>query len=223
MARGKDGFDSLLVKSEGGEAEEIVSEENGILISMMLRQYFMSLKIMGQWKMWGKSMDRHWQGVQKSMSSTQLAASPKQNQQSGVDAAKAALTRNASSAVNEDETPLDESDEDVSADESEEVKQANAKQERAMKIARKVTKKWFRLAGLSGEPRCCDEVREFGVDWTRVRISRFCSSFRCVVADLFVIGNRSKARRAHPDHWKRGSCGIWVNSSHRRPRRRRCW
>jgi 5'-nucleotidase len=38
MGRGKDGFDSLLVESEGGKAEEIVSEENGILISMMLRQ-----------------------------------------------------------------------------------------------------------------------------------------------------------------------------------------
>ncbi|KAJ3556500.1 hypothetical protein NPX13_g10121 [Xylaria arbuscula] len=38
MARGKDGYDSLLVEPEGGVAEEIVSEENGILISMMLRQ-----------------------------------------------------------------------------------------------------------------------------------------------------------------------------------------
>ncbi|KAL8749847.1 MAG: hypothetical protein Q9184_006645, partial [Pyrenodesmia sp. 2 TL-2023] len=50
MGRGKDGFTSLLVRSEGGEAEEIVSEENGILISMILRQYFMSLKVMKRWR-----------------------------------------------------------------------------------------------------------------------------------------------------------------------------
>src|SRR5204863_4343523 len=49
MARGKDGFSSLLAKSEGGDAEEIVSEENGVLISTILRQYFLSLKVLGKW------------------------------------------------------------------------------------------------------------------------------------------------------------------------------
>lgn len=32
MGRVKDGFDSLLVKSEGGEVEEIVDEESGLFI-----------------------------------------------------------------------------------------------------------------------------------------------------------------------------------------------
>ena len=45
MARGKDGYEPLLVKSEGGEVEEVVNEENGVLISTILRQYFMSLKV----------------------------------------------------------------------------------------------------------------------------------------------------------------------------------
>lgn len=63
MGRGKDGYDSLLVKSEGGTAEEIVSEENGILISMVLRQYFMSLKVLGKWARWSPSLHRHWGGV----------------------------------------------------------------------------------------------------------------------------------------------------------------
>lgn len=40
----------LLVRSEGGQAEEIVDEENGILISTILRQYFMGLRTVGQWK-----------------------------------------------------------------------------------------------------------------------------------------------------------------------------
>ena len=63
MARGKDGFESLLAKSEGGTAEELVSEENGVLISLLLRQYFMSVKILGRWKRFGESMHRHWEGV----------------------------------------------------------------------------------------------------------------------------------------------------------------
>lgn len=67
MGRGKDGFTSLLVRSEGGEAEEIVSEENGILISMILRQYFMSLKVMRRWRRWGPSMGRHWGGVHEKL------------------------------------------------------------------------------------------------------------------------------------------------------------
>ena len=60
MGRGKDGYDSLLVRSEGGEVEEIVSEENGILISMVLRQYFMSLRVLGKWARWSPSLHRHW-------------------------------------------------------------------------------------------------------------------------------------------------------------------
>ena len=60
MGRGKDGYRSLLVQPEGGECEEVVSEENGMLISAMLRQYFMSLTVMAKWKGWGPSLARHW-------------------------------------------------------------------------------------------------------------------------------------------------------------------
>lgn len=40
----------MLAKSEGGDAEEIIDEENGILISTMLRQYFMALRTVGKWQ-----------------------------------------------------------------------------------------------------------------------------------------------------------------------------
>lgn len=63
MGRGKDGYTSLLVQSEGGEVEELVSEENGMLISAILRQYFMSLKIMGKWRRMSVSLHRHWDDV----------------------------------------------------------------------------------------------------------------------------------------------------------------
>ncbi|KAA8630331.1 hypothetical protein SMACR_07294 [Sordaria macrospora] len=65
MARGKDGYTSLLIKSEGGECEEVVSEENGILISMLLRQYFMALKALDKWAFWGADEDKHWGTVVK--------------------------------------------------------------------------------------------------------------------------------------------------------------
>ena len=67
MARGKDGFDSLLVKSEGGTIEETVSEENGVLISTILRQYFLSLKVFGKWKRWSSSLHRHWGRVHEQL------------------------------------------------------------------------------------------------------------------------------------------------------------
>ncbi|KAL2817500.1 Metallo-dependent phosphatase-like protein [Aspergillus cavernicola] len=67
MARGKDGFSSLLVQSEGGEAEELVDEESGTLISTLMRQYFLSLKVTSKWEHLGKSMTRHWADVQKNM------------------------------------------------------------------------------------------------------------------------------------------------------------
>ena len=60
MGRGKDGYTSLLIKSEGGTVEEVVSEENGILLSIVLRQYFMSLKVLGKWARWSPSLHRHW-------------------------------------------------------------------------------------------------------------------------------------------------------------------
>ncbi|CAK3759358.1 Mannosylglucosyl-3-phosphoglycerate phosphatase [Lecanosticta acicola] len=60
MARGKDGFESLLLAGKGGTARSIVSDENGMLISMILRQYFMSLKVLGKWKNWGAHMGHHW-------------------------------------------------------------------------------------------------------------------------------------------------------------------
>lgn len=63
MSRGKDGYVSLLVKSAGGEVEELISEENGILISTILRQYFLSLKVLGKWHRWSASLHRHWDGV----------------------------------------------------------------------------------------------------------------------------------------------------------------
>ncbi|KAJ5374449.1 5'-Nucleotidase/apyrase [Penicillium concentricum] len=67
MARGKDGFSSLLIQAEGGDVEELVSEENGVLISTILRQYFLSLKVLGKWNRWSASLGRHWSAVHRNL------------------------------------------------------------------------------------------------------------------------------------------------------------
>lgn len=173
MARGKDGYDSLLIESEGGTAEEIVSEENGILISMMLRQYFMSLKAVGQWKYWGASMGRHWGEVTNKVganhphyttSSTARANKPKPAQNSGWDNWKPERIRERRASLVQS---VDESD---SEDESETTRdKGNAIEDldREMQIMRRVCSKWARLAGV--ECKVADELRagEVEVDWTR--------------------------------------------------------
>ncbi|KAJ5929925.1 hypothetical protein N7466_005418 [Penicillium verhagenii] len=67
MARGKDGFSSLLVQSENGEAEELVCEEEGVLISTILRQYFLSLKVLNKWTRWSASLNQHWKSVHREL------------------------------------------------------------------------------------------------------------------------------------------------------------
>jgi 5'-nucleotidase len=158
MARGKDGFDSLLVKSEGGQAEEIVSEENGILISMMLRQYFLSLKILGKWKMWGKGMARHWKGVHETLHEAHPVVESR--------------AEGNSSSMREigGESSHIESDDESIAEVPKEIRESTEQREREIHLIKKVTRKWRRLAGLSGQPNCCDNLTagEFKVDWTKV-------------------------------------------------------
>lgn len=175
MGRGKDGFDSLLVESEGGEAEEIVHEENGILISMLMRQYFMSLKILGKWKHWSNSLHRHWNGVHKDLHEvhTVLDAKPSRrgsfSKQAGL-LKKQPLPQTRSNGEIHNDVVLEDSDSEVDMheDELEDIK--FTEQERI--LVRKVMRKWWRLAGLTrkGHPDTCDTIgeEEFNVDWTKV-------------------------------------------------------
>ncbi|KIV77353.1 hypothetical protein PV11_09153 [Exophiala sideris] len=159
MGRGKDGFDSLLVQSEGGEAEEIVSEENGILISMLLRQYFMSLKIIGKWKHWGKSLSRHWNGVHEDLHETHPVVEPNrkalQNGSLKTKRRKSVMTTHLDNSDDEIDHPVEVHEEEWS--------------ERELRIIQQVMRKWRRLAGLKEHAGCCDSMSEdeFQVDWTR--------------------------------------------------------
>ncbi|RYP52013.1 hypothetical protein DL769_010731 [Monosporascus sp. CRB-8-3] len=202
MGRGKDGYDSLLIEAEGGAAEEIVSEENGILISMMLRQYFMSLKVMGRWKHWGKSMGRHWNKVSEEVATHHHV---QHNPKPGPTPASTTVQTNLPGKGWEDwtpekirqrkanvTTPLDDSDsedmgEDVDGDgdgdgaSQEDLASAEVEKiDHEMQVMRRVFSKWARIAGV--ECSVVEELKEgeFEADWTRAIAPRIEGRIACV-------------------------------------------
>ncbi|KAL2133305.1 hypothetical protein VTI74DRAFT_2571 [Chaetomium olivicolor] len=187
MSRGKDGYTSLLVKPEGGECEELVSEENGILISAMLRQYFMSLTVLAKWKRWGPSMDRHWSkvadGVAKShpiignrrlsvsapTSPTMMAShnSPNGGKQNGWADWTPTRIRQRRSSVGPMLGPAEDESDSDSGEDAEAARQKNRDLDKELAIMRRFFRKWCRLAGINGNT--CDELSEdeCEVGWTR--------------------------------------------------------
>ncbi|KAF2749686.1 5'-nucleotidase-like protein [Sporormia fimetaria CBS 119925] len=171
MGRGKDGYTSLLIEEEGGKAKELVSEENGVLISTILRQYFMSLKVLGKWKYWGPSMDRSFKRVQTRLEKrhgfVQPHVGPKPETASpAVSPVKAREEEKGKEHVIGDESDSDEDEHDGADYDDGSLIQFS---EREKSVLRRVMAKWWRLAGLKGQPRCCDRMgeEEFTVNWTR--------------------------------------------------------
>lgn len=171
MGRGKDGFESLLIESEGGTAEEIVSEENGILISMMLRQYFISLRVMGRWKNWGNAINRHWNEVSDKVSKNHPEYTPTSNAKPITPVAKKGhdwdswspqnlRDRRASVTSREEES---DSDDDNIIEVDKDVENV----EKELQTMRRVFGKWARIAGV--DCKAGDQLHEgeFDVHWTK--------------------------------------------------------
>ncbi|KAF2449566.1 5'-nucleotidase-like protein [Karstenula rhodostoma CBS 690.94] len=169
MGRGKDGYTSLLIEEEGGTAKETVSEENGVLISTILRQYFMSLKILGKWKNWAPDMTDKFSKVQISLqrkhSFHDPASSPTNPDVSQPFPKRSNIAIPPSEKHHDgaQEDP-DTDDEDYEYDDSELIRF----NEHELALLRRATRKWWRLAGLKSAPKCADEVGkdELKVDWT---------------------------------------------------------
>jgi 5'-nucleotidase len=190
MGRGKDGFTSLLVKSEGGDAEEVVNEENGVLISTILRQYFMSLKVIGRWKNWGKNMERHWNNVNEKMQSCSPVIESKDAtgfSSGAFEVARRAIAKTKVDASKGDTPVSSDSESDYDTD-SEDSRSASNQQDAStqheaatnsvlfldendvrLHVVRKVIRKWRLLAGLEGESAACDSIAEadFHTKWTK--------------------------------------------------------
>ena len=137
MARGKDGYDTLLIQKEGGEAEEIISEEGGVLISTILRQYFMSLKVLGRWTTLGPEKSAVLGDISKGM-----------DLRHGGAAATSAAAGSASSEARQDVGGgFADSD-----DEPDEPKAVNSVEtDRKKVLARKVVRRWMKATGLKIE------------------------------------------------------------------------
>ncbi|KAK7972267.1 hypothetical protein PG988_006401 [Apiospora saccharicola] len=182
MGRGKDGYDSLLIESEGGECEEVVSEENGILISMMLRQYFLSLRVMGKWKNWGNAIHKHWDNVSSKVSTSHPhiaplgPASPNtrtgKNDKHGWDnwTPEKLRSRRASVGTREEESEAENESDDGEGEGDERRHLAEHEVEdldKELQIMRRVVRKWSRVAGV--HCRVGDELKEgeFEIDWTK--------------------------------------------------------
>jgi hypothetical protein len=195
MARGKDGFASLLVQSAGGEVEEIVDEENGVMISTILRQYFLSLRILGKWQRWSKSLSRHWAQVhqnlhcegwlksasaQPSPVSEKVPSRPLPSRPNLRRAKHYFYGRFAETEANgreeEEGTSMDsdsDSDPDIltspqpTTNYVTQPARSAAEEEHRLRLARRAVRKWMRAAGL--EPKTlntADDAEGFTPAWT---------------------------------------------------------
>jgi 5'-nucleotidase len=167
MGRGKDGYMSLLVKSEGGEAEEIVDEESGILISTILRQYFMGLRTVGQWK----NLADHWVGVAQNagtpLSTSLILDRPDEAPSSAAREIKDSDSSDAwhrflERRIGLNRKPLEEDSDGEDSDDDDDQIDFEAL------LMRKFWARWAIKAGVKSD--MCDPLKEgeFVVDWTRV-------------------------------------------------------
>lgn len=145
----------------------MVSEENGILISMLLRQYFLSLKVLGRWGKRGKSMGSHFEkNVHTGLHQCHPLKAPRSAENTG---------RFATSTYPGRDEDFDSQGNSAEEDEiswgdvkgrKRNVSQSH-KRERELVIMRKVIRKWWRLTGLPGHPHLDTGEEEFSVDWTQ--------------------------------------------------------
>ena len=136
MVTGKDGYTALTV-AEG--AEMIVDEENGVLITTILRQYFLSLKVIGSWSH-GGFYRNFFHGIKEDMKS------------------KGSLVQ--SEAAQRREERHDDDDGSKSQNDGLESSPAHATEDEKMQASvKRMTGKWARLAGVK-----TGNVQD--VDWT---------------------------------------------------------
>lgn len=158
-----DGYKSLLAKSEGGSVEEIVDAESGILISMMLRQYFMALKVLDRWSNWNENMEQCWGNVVSSIDhrhphlppSASALPSPGHGDSGRAGGAArrsaAELRQWWSSVAPFDERVVDGASRQQHADEVQRI-------DRQLQVMRRIARKWCRLAGVHSHQ--CDTLTE---------------------------------------------------------------
>lgn len=184
MVRGKDGFHSLVLREHGGTARSIVDEESGMLISMILRQYFMSIKVLGGWKGLGGHFGKHWGRVQSALHEVHPVREPVESNSehdrngvtsqpipaevSGIPSLVGKAQRQDTPSHEGDGQHADHPDSDEEHLDIPATATPPSEVDRKLVVMRKVVRKWWRLAGIQGHPSLEEEKgKGFGVSWTR--------------------------------------------------------
>lgn len=188
-----DGYKSLLIEEEGGQAVELVSEENGIIISMLLRQYFMELRVLDRWTHLGPHISQHWHKVIDKVAISHPVLPPTKHtpNPSPVTASKDSSHETAHSSWEHwtpakirqrrsSVAPLTESETDVNRNgdvppvrppppERELSGITEEEEERELKIMRKMFRRWCRKAGVNSMCDTNGQLKEDEVDcdWTK--------------------------------------------------------
>ena len=150
MARGKDGFESMNI--DNGDVEEVISEEHGVLISMIIRQYFLSLKVLSRWKR-GRSVCRLFEGLHHHQTTCGCLSQRK----AGVE------------EKHEEETESSEEEDDIVEKEgSSPVKEKMSTEEeiRLFELKKRVARKWEMLTKAGRNIRR-NGAADVDVDWCR--------------------------------------------------------
>ena len=149
MARGKDGFESLNVSNS--DVEEIINEEHGVLLSMIIRQYFLSLKILSRWKR-GTCVTNLFSGLKNAQTNCGLISAPNGNENE----------RTESDDYSEEEAEVA----DVECSSPVKERLSPDEENRLFELKQRVAKKWEVLAQVGRNVRK-NGAANVGVDWCR--------------------------------------------------------
>lgn len=157
---------------------------------MLLRQYFMSIKVLERWAYLGESMNRHWDNVVSNVTKSHPCIAPKKASppspttetpttpvsaktgKHGWDHFSPKNIRERRSSVG----PLTERDTDVGRDDSspspeprslEGIVEEGDDEERELSIMRKIFRRWCRKAGVRAQAGDGLEDDEVDCDWTK--------------------------------------------------------
>jgi 5'-nucleotidase len=152
-------------------------------------------------------MHRHWEGIHRGLHDAHPVIQPRVSQTNTPVLERSGFELKKGSNLREEVVYPDDQHPDSSDDEEHShphVVDAATKRKRELRLARKVVRKWWRLAGLEGQPRCADtlEEDELEVDWTHVSTKRKKEMWECVMnANRLIVGYcaETRAEDTHDD------------------------
>lgn len=156
MVRGRDGYASLMLEGHGGSARSIVRNESGMLLSVIMRHYFMSLNALEKWKRGDVQMKHRWDEIREGMNAVQpvreASASP------GISPMISAIVHEQEQihlSLDRQDSLANRTQHQMDAD-----MQEIQEQERHLAVMRKTARKWLRLSKKKQGPSMVEQEGE---------------------------------------------------------------